>query len=106
MITSAPAVVKNLSGRLEVFARGADNTLWRAWQVYHNGPWSNWSSFTGIIASAPTVAKNSDGRIEVFVLGLDKALWHLWQTTSSTTSSWTTWAIIGGITLIDASVIK
>ncbi|WP_339959388.1 hypothetical protein [Photorhabdus hainanensis] len=106
MITSAPAVVKNLSGRLEVFARGADNTLWRAWQVYHNGPWSNWSSFTGIIASAPTVAKNSDGRIEVFVLGLDKALWHLWQTTSSTTSPWTTWAIIGGITLIDASVIK
>ncbi|MGZ4548528.1 MAG: S8 family serine peptidase [Blastococcus sp.] len=37
------------TGRLEVFARGADKALWHKWQTANNNGWSNWASEGGWI---------------------------------------------------------
>ena len=35
-------VAKNADGRLEVFTRGKDETVWHTWQTAPNGTWSPW----------------------------------------------------------------
>lgn len=49
------AVGRNTDGRLEVFARGADNALWNVWQTSPNGAWAHWSSLGGVLTSNPAV---------------------------------------------------
>ncbi|MGO8670747.1 MAG: hypothetical protein ACLQVD_05205 [Capsulimonadaceae bacterium] len=106
-ITSDPAVFTNSDGRLEVFARGADNALWHNWQAPASSPtWSGWvslgSPLNDGITSDPAVALNTNGHLEVFVRGADKALWHVWQTNPHA-GPWSAWASLdsplnGGIT--------
>ncbi|HEX3587834.1 MAG TPA: putative baseplate assembly protein, partial [Candidatus Angelobacter sp.] len=90
------AVGKNQDGRLEVFARGAqDKALWHIWQTSPSGDWSSWDSFGGRI-DLLAVSRNQDGRLEVFARGMDdKALWHIWQTAPN--NGWSGWASLGGI---------
>src|SRR5215510_7733346 len=44
LITSGPAISSWASGRLDCFARGADNALWHKW---YSGGWSGWESLGG-----------------------------------------------------------
>lgn len=74
-LTSGPDVCSWAGGRLDVFARGPDNTLWHKW--FDNG-WSEWESLGGILTSDPTAVSWSQGRIDVFTRGPDDALWHKW----------------------------
>jgi acylphosphatase len=97
-------VFQNSDGRLEVFARGADNALWHIWQeAPHAGPWSAWASLGGIITSDPAAIDNSDGRLEVFARGTDNALWHIWQEAPHG-GPWSSWASLGGILIDDPAV--
>ena len=95
IITSNIAVGRNADGRLEFFARGADNALWHQWQTAPNNGWSGWSSLGGVITSDPAVYNNADGRMEVFARGTDNAVWHRWQTAPS--NGWSGWASLGGV---------
>ncbi|SCZ61347.1 hypothetical protein SAMN02982990_01699, partial [Photorhabdus luminescens] len=99
-ITSNPAVYANADGRLEVFARGADNihnALWHIWQTAPNSGWSDWQYLGNVLTSDPAVYANADGRLEVFARGSDKALWHIWQkvASGSWSSSWSGWTSLG-----------
>jgi acylphosphatase len=87
-------VASNLDGRLEVFARGTDNTLMHIWQTAPNGSWSAWMSLGGVLTGAPVVARNADGRLEVFARHSDKTLWHIAQTAPN--SGWGAWMSLAG----------
>ena len=85
----------NLGGRLEVFAFGADITLWHMSQKTPGEPWGDWTSLgkpQNLYAPSPlAVARNLDGRLDVFfVPGL---LSHIGQVTPQITpgGAWSTW---------------
>jgi hypothetical protein len=52
---------------MDVFARGADDTLVHRW--FTNGRWSRWESLGGSLTSAPAVASWGPGRLDVFARG-------------------------------------
>lgn len=89
IVTSNIAVNNNLDGRLEVFVRGTDNSLFHRWQTTPNGNWSGYSPLGGILRSDPTVVRNWDGRMEVFVRNTDNGVSHRWQVRPN--SSWSSW---------------
>ena len=72
---SAPAVASWGSGRLDVFALGAENQmLHRAWA---NGAWTpGWEALGGRFNSAPAVAAWGPNRLDVFALGADNQMFH------------------------------
>ena len=80
-------------GRLEVFARGADQAVWHIWQTAPNNGWSGWASMGGWVDIIKS-ARNADGRLELFVRGSDGAVWHNWQTAPN--NGWSGWASLGG----------
>jgi hypothetical protein len=88
-------VATNQNGRLEVFARGAEDlALWHMWEISPGGAWSPWSPLGGQI-DLLEVQANLDGRLEVFGRGIaDHALWHIWQVVPN--GSWSGWASLGG----------
>ena len=49
-ITAGPAVSSWAPGRLDVFAKGADNALWHKWC---DGGWHDWESLGGVIDNEP-----------------------------------------------------
>lgn len=88
--TSAPAVCSWRSGRLDVFGRGEDFTLWHKW--FAGGQWSDWETLGGALTSPPAAVSWGEGRIDVFVRGTDNALWHKWFRDGS----WRGWESLGG----------
>src|SRR5580692_4040669 len=77
MITGTAAVAKNTDGRLEVFVRWEDNSVYHIFQTAAgSSQWSSWSALGGTVASNPAVAVNADGTLDVFALGADNAVWH------------------------------
>jgi hypothetical protein len=95
-LSAACAAACNTDGRLELFGVGTDFALWHIWQTVPGaGPWSSWSSLSGVITSNPAVAVNKDGRLEVFGRGTDGALWHIWQTAPHA-GPWSAWSSLGG----------
>ena len=88
-----PAVASNADGRLELFAKGSDSSLYHSWQTSPGGSWSNWSSLGGRLGSPPTVATSADGRLELFAVGDSYNLYHSWQT--SLGGSWSNWSSLG-----------
>jgi len=88
-MTSGPGVCSMRPGRMDVFARGPNGTLWQ--RTYMLDPcsglrkWLAWKDLGGSrIASSPDAATWGDNRIDVFVrgtdyeAGTDTALWHRW----------------------------
>jgi hypothetical protein len=90
-----PAVGVNSDGRLEVFVRAGDGSLWHTWKTCVGCNWSNWTPLGGVLTTDPAVAINTDGRLEVFGRGTDWGLWHIWQM-SAGSSSWSRWSSLGG----------
>lgn len=76
-------------GRLDVFARGADNTLRHKWLA--DGRWNSWESLGGSSQSDPSAAAWGAGRLDTFVRGTDNQLWHKWYE-----NGWSRWESLGG----------
>lgn len=90
VIVGDPAAASWAAGRLDAFARGADNALWhRAW----NGTaWAGWESLGGVVSASPAAVSGAANRIDVFVRGSDNSLWHrTWNGTA-----WQPWEGLGG----------
>jgi hypothetical protein len=88
VLSSSPDVCSWTPGRLDVFVRGMDDSLWHKW---YDGGWSGWESLGGTITSDPAAVSWSDGRIDVFARGPDGALWHKWYD-----GGWSGWESLGG----------
>ena len=89
-VTSSPAVTSWGTSRLDLFARGPDNSLLHRW--WTGGGWSGWESLGGVLASAPAAVSWGPGRIDVFVRGTDDAVWHKWYA-----GGWSGWESLGGV---------
>ena len=89
-----PVVVRNIDGRLELFAVfGNNRTLCHRWQTTRvidkntgkytdRWNWSDgWDPLGGYWSArnTPAVALNADGRLEVFMVGKNQQLDHIWQ---------------------------
>jgi len=100
-ITSAPAVVRNQDGRLEVFGRGYDGAVRHAWQLAANGPsWSAWAAQGGALAGNGRVpshlsgAANADGRLAVAARFADSTVQVITQTAPN--NGWGAWVSLTG----------
>jgi hypothetical protein len=61
-----PSVIRNADGRIELFMRSRNNTLWHIWQETSGGEWSRVTQEgRGECASDPAIALNDNGRLEV-----------------------------------------
>jgi hypothetical protein len=89
-LTSGPAVASWAASHLDVFARGADQSLMQ--KTYDGTSWSAWASLGGVLGGAPGAVSWASGRIDVFVRGTDSALWHRWYTGGA----WQAWESLGG----------
>lgn len=73
--------------RIDIFARGADDSL--SHRSFANG-WSQWESLGGVLGSAPAASSWGAGRLDVFVRGGDNMLWHKWYDLNG----WSVWEIL------------
>jgi hypothetical protein len=95
MLPSDPAIAQNADGRLEVFDRGPNGSVFHSWQQSPGGAWSNWTQLdSGILLNNLAVGVNTDGRLEVFGMGLDEGLWHDWQECAG--CGWSGWFSLEG----------
>jgi Repeat of unknown function (DUF346) len=75
-IRSDPDITSWGSGRLDAFARGADNQLWHK---YFNGyGWTNWEPLGGALASGVGAVSWGPGRIDVVGRNANNNLLHWW----------------------------
>ncbi len=98
-VTSGAAVAAWGPNRLDVFARGTDNTLQHKW--WDGVSWHGWESLGGVLTAAPAAVSWASYRIDVFVRGTDNGLWHKWWDGSS----WNGWEPQGGV-LRDAPAVS
>merc|ERR1712137_1511818 len=94
-----PTVVRSNDGRLEVFGRGADNSIWHKYQAEPNSPaWTQWMSLgsKNKFSSNPVAILSSEGFIHLFAKGIDNSLMHKTQFTNNTLFVWTEWTSLGG----------
>ena len=89
-LTSGQAVASWGANHLDVFARGADQSLLQ--KTYNNGTWTGWTSLGGILAGTPGAVSWASGRIDVFVRGTDNQLWHR----PYSGGAWQAWESLGG----------
>lgn len=79
-----PDININADGRLEVFARGTDGSIYHIWQTSAGGDWiPNWVEMTGNtiqFSGNPDVATNKNGEFQIFDLGTNKAMYTISQT--------------------------
>ncbi len=87
-ISSNIAVAINSDGRLQVFARGINNSIvYKTQTAAGSSTWSGWASLGGGTAGDPSVARNSDGRLQVFVRASNNSIVYKTQTAAGS-STW------------------
>ncbi|MEU6993079.1 hypothetical protein ABZ953_20770 [Streptomyces sp. NPDC046465] len=79
-VDGSPIALRSPSGRIHVFWRGPDDSIWHLPQLVINGGWGSPAKIASGAASNPAAALNADGRISVFYNGTDTTLWHVDQT--------------------------
>jgi alpha-galactosidase len=93
-ILGQPAAYGSAGGRIDVFVRGTDGSVWR--DAFVGGKWGPWTCLGGNVTDAPTVAFTDPGTWTVAARGAD-GLVH----TRTATGSWTSigaphgWPILG-----------
>jgi len=86
---SEPAVASWGPNRLDVFALGLDNRVYRK---FWNGAWNPalWQQVgTREFKSAPAVVSAGPKRLDLFALGLDDAMYHSWSNDGVDFQKWT-----------------
>jgi hypothetical protein len=89
-LTSGTDVASWGASRLDVFARGADQSLMH--KSYDGTTWTAWESLGGVLGGSPGAVSWASGRIDAFVRGTDNQLWHRWYAGGS----WFPWESLGG----------
>lgn len=87
-LASAPVATSWGTGRLDVFAEGADRSVVHTW---YGGSWGNFESLGGVTDSPPAAASMAAGRLDIFHRGTDGQLWHKWFS-----GAWSAWEPLGG----------
>ena len=72
----SPAVTSRNGDRLDVFAVGTDNAVYR--KVCKSSVWGEWENLGGASLSAPAAVSSAQSRIDIFAVGADSALYHKW----------------------------
>jgi len=90
-LKSQPAAVSWSPGRIDVFARGTNDTLQHRW--FTGGVWSAWESLGGVLTSAPAVSSWGSGRLDVVIRGGDNAAYHR---SFASGQGWSAWTRLGG----------
>jgi len=68
--SSGAQTVRNIDGRVEVFAVGKDDMLYHNFQNSAGGPYQDaWVPLGGPFSGAPSVLLNSEGNIVIFARG-------------------------------------
>jgi hypothetical protein len=95
-----PVLGMDSGGRIHVFARASDGSLWTVRQLEANvDAWGAWTvvSDAGTVQGDPAVARDADGRLQVFMRGADNRLYYeieaelesgVWGNPSSSLSSY------------------
>ncbi len=91
--SSDPASI-NKDGKLELFVKGGNGSIYRISQTAPNGSWSSWANMGGMAASEPVAVTNSTGGNTVFARFTDDNLYCNRQNGSS--GSWSGWVNLGG----------
>jgi hypothetical protein len=73
-VVSAPAAAVGVDGRLRIFARRLDGTIWT--RSLTNGTWSGWSSLGGATSGDPAAATDAAGRVYVVARGAGDSPWY------------------------------
>jgi peptidoglycan/xylan/chitin deacetylase (PgdA/CDA1 family) len=101
LLSAAPAVVGGTDGRIDVFVRGLDDSLWTR-ALPPGGSWSPWTNLGGWLTTGPAGAYIDATRLDVYAIGGDRAVWHrMW-----TGSTWSGWQSVGGQTYAAPSVAR
>ncbi|UKJ06413.1 hypothetical protein [Solitalea lacus] len=66
IITTAPTVCSWASGRLDIFARGTNNSLFHKWW---DGSWHNWEDLNAQVFGNPGAVSWGPNRIDIFFPG-------------------------------------
>ncbi len=94
-LTGDVALVAGAPDRIDVFARGKDDSLWTIVRTGQN--WGNWTSLQGKLTSEPAAARDSQG-LHVYARGSDGTI----ASRSFAAGAWSAWASHGdGIGAID-----
>jgi hypothetical protein len=89
---TAPVVLKNADGRLEVFMVGANKALYHKYQTAVNGSWSGWFSMGGTIKKGIAGLVDYQGLIHIFAV--DDATTKVFHIRQQSTG-WTPWVELG-----------
>ncbi|WP_236644094.1 trypsin-like peptidase domain-containing protein [Sorangium cellulosum] len=81
-------ILRDVTQRLVVFAKGSDNAIWHK---FYDGGWSSWTSLGGSLTSSPSATLTREGRLTVFAKGSDNAIWHKYYD-----GGWSGWTSLGG----------
>jgi hypothetical protein len=102
--SSAPAAVAPAPGRLDLFARGADNAVWL--RRFGGAVWSSWSSLgTTTYASPAASLRQGTSTVDVFVRSATNQVLQRSRTGSTWSAAWVSiGAPPGGATSAPASV--
>src|SRR5437773_133319 len=108
-LVGLPATVLGPDGRMHVFVRAADATLWEAHQTRPGSHWSRWDRdpFASGLAGDPAVARDSRGAIQVVATSADGSVrvnrqahaggpWRGWHSLGKPAGQ----AVVGGRTTV------
>lgn len=72
-ILGQPAAFAGAGGRIDLFARGADNAAYH--RAFHNGQWGDWESLGGTLTDSLSVAFTGPDAWSVYTRGGDGMVW-------------------------------
>jgi hypothetical protein len=96
-IRGKPAITSWGPGRLDVFARGLDNTLKHGWLNNNTPPW-HWENLGGNLTSSPAAVSWGVNRIDVVARGTHNGLSHKFYNGQG----WSGWSTLGGPAVPDS----
>jgi Repeat of unknown function (DUF346) len=93
--TSAPAVVKWASNRIDIF--GLDDNRSMLHGAWENGGWSGWEALGGTFDSEPAAVSWAPNRLDIFALGTHDQMFHKWWDGGSWNPPQMDWKPLGGV---------
>ncbi|MFE3721234.1 hypothetical protein [Streptomyces cyaneofuscatus] len=100
-----PVVADRADGTAMIFARGADDTLYRRAHNQKDDTWNAWTSTGGKAVGDPVTARDLNKRLSVFVRRADGRLWLQKQAAAGGWSAWTSLGAPQDTTVAGAPVV-